>query len=159
MLPNSFMFFWHSHCTQHWRWVPLFVGLLSSISSPNLYVQPGIPHHTCKTWQLLLLNFTPLVIGQVSNLSKSLCKTSLPFRESSVPPNLVSSANLLSMHISPASRSVTKRTGPKMAIWGRSTLYFMHCIEKIWRNAKPLHCTAEVCFWEDSERACVKRSS
>ncbi|KAK4807110.1 hypothetical protein QYF61_018451 [Mycteria americana] len=46
---------------------------------------------------------------------------SLPLRESTAPPNLVSLANLLNVHSTPASRSfikALKSTGPKTEPWG-----------------------------------------
>ncbi|KAK4806787.1 hypothetical protein QYF61_005583 [Mycteria americana] len=62
----------------------------------------------CRIWHLLLLNFIWLVITQLSSLSRSLCKASLPSRESTAPPSLVSSANLLNVHSTPATRSFIK---------------------------------------------------
>ncbi|KAK4828001.1 hypothetical protein QYF61_022778, partial [Mycteria americana] len=53
------------------------------------YPVPGVESGTC------LLNFIWLVIAQLSSLSRSLCKASLPLREDTAPPSLVSSANLL----------------------------------------------------------------
>ncbi|KAK4831737.1 LOW QUALITY PROTEIN: hypothetical protein QYF61_018867 [Mycteria americana] len=70
---------------------------------------------------LLLLNFIRLVIAQLTSLSRSLCKVSLPSRESTAPPSLVSSANLLNVHLIPASTSfikTLKSTGPKTEPWG-----------------------------------------
>ncbi|KAK4824371.1 hypothetical protein QYF61_014031 [Mycteria americana] len=71
----------------------------------------------CRIRHLDLLNFIPLIIAQCSNLSRSLCKASCPSRESTAPPCLVSSANLLMVHSTPASRSlinILNRTGPRI---------------------------------------------
>lgn len=73
----------------------LFMGLLSSLSSPNLYRHPGLPLPRCWIWHLLLMNFMCLVISQTSYLSKSLCEVPLPSRESKAAPSLESFANLL----------------------------------------------------------------
>uniref|UniRef100_A0A8B9CGD6 Uncharacterized protein n=1 Tax=Anser brachyrhynchus TaxID=132585 RepID=A0A8B9CGD6_9AVES len=67
-------------------------------------LQPLIPWsiHTARValsqvriWHLLLLNFMWLVIAQLSNLSRSLCKASPPSRETTAPLNLMSSANFV----------------------------------------------------------------
>ena len=42
---------------------PPFWELLSSLSFPRLYVQPGLPIPGCRVQQLLLLNFTQSVSG------------------------------------------------------------------------------------------------
>ncbi|KAK4816932.1 hypothetical protein QYF61_025428 [Mycteria americana] len=47
-------------------------------------------------------------MAQCSHLTRSLCKATCPSRESTAPPSLVSSANLLMVHSSPASRSLTR---------------------------------------------------
>ncbi|KAK4810613.1 hypothetical protein QYF61_007350, partial [Mycteria americana] len=57
----------------------------------------GLPRPRWRIRHLLLLNFIRLVIAQLSSLSRSLCKASLPSRESTAPPSLVSSANLLNI--------------------------------------------------------------
>jgi len=61
-----------------------------------------------------------LVIAQLSSLSRSFCMACLPSRESTAPPRLVSSANLLNVHVASVSRSFIKtlNTGPKMELWG-----------------------------------------
>jgi len=72
-------------------------------------------------WHLLLLNFIWLEIAQLSSLSRSLCKASLPSRESTAPPSLVLLGNLLNAHSIPASRSfikTLKSTDPKIEPWG-----------------------------------------
>ncbi|KAK4822221.1 hypothetical protein QYF61_011862, partial [Mycteria americana] len=76
-----------------------FLGLLSSFSSSNL----------------------DLVIAQLPSLSRSHCKASLHWRESTVPPSLVSLANSLNVHSIPVARSfieTLKSTGPKIEPWG-----------------------------------------
>lgn len=65
----------------------------------------------------LLLHFTELVIAQLSSLSRSLCKASLPLQDSTAPPNLLSSANSLNIHLIFVSKSFIKplkSTGPKL---------------------------------------------
>lgn len=61
--------------------------------SPSLhwYVHPQLPHH--RIWHLLLLHFIWLVMAQPTNFSRSLCKASLPLRESTALHNLVSAAS------------------------------------------------------------------
>lgn len=49
---------------------------------------------------LFLFSFVGLVIAQLSNLSKSLCKISLILWESTPPPSLVSLANFFSILVS-----------------------------------------------------------
>lgn len=56
------------------------------------------------------------VIAHLFSLSRSLCKASLPSRESTMPPSWVSSANLHNVHLTPASRwfiTTLKCTKPK----------------------------------------------
>lgn len=62
----------------------------------------------CRIQHLLLLNFIRSVISQLSSLSKSLCKASLPLRESTVPSDLGSSANLFNVHSTPSSKSLVQ---------------------------------------------------
>ncbi|KAK4823660.1 hypothetical protein QYF61_005012 [Mycteria americana] len=91
--------------------------LLSSHSSPSLYLCPALPHPRCRIRHFYLLNFIPLIIAQCSNLSRSCCKASCPSRESMAPPSLVSSANLLMVHSTAASRSfinILNRSGPRI---------------------------------------------
>ena len=56
-----------------------------------------------------------LVIAQCSSLYSFLCKASCPLRESTAPASLVSSANLLMVHSTPAYRlliNILNRTEP-----------------------------------------------
>lgn len=62
---------------------------------PQWAWNPGLPCSSLKIQSLPLLNFIWLVIAQPSNLLRSLCRASLPLRESTAPLNLLSSANLL----------------------------------------------------------------
>lgn len=48
-----------------------------------------------------------------NTLSRSLGEASLPSTASTAPPNLVSLANLLSVHSTPVSRSLIKKDGHK----------------------------------------------
>ncbi|KAK4807044.1 hypothetical protein QYF61_018385 [Mycteria americana] len=78
----------------------------------NTYIQDYTVLGADSGIYLSLLNFIWLVIAQCSNLSRSLCKAL---------PNLVSSTNLFSVHLTPVSRSLLKplkRTGPKIEPWG-----------------------------------------
>lgn len=80
----------------------------------------GITSTTWRTWHLLLLNFIWSLSAQLSSLSRSLCKASLPLGTLTVPPSLVASANALNAHLIPACRSVIKAwksTGPGMEPW------------------------------------------
>ena len=68
---------------------------------------------------MVLLN--PIPLAQLSNVSRSLCKASLPSGRSTLQASLVSSANLLRVHSIPSSRSsikILKRTGPSTDPWG-----------------------------------------
>ena len=70
---------------------------------------------------LALVRFHVADDCQLSNLCISLCKDSLPSMESTAPPSLVSSANLLKVHSTPVPRSfmkTLKSTGPKTDPWG-----------------------------------------
>lgn len=78
-------------------------------------------HSRCRIWHLLLLSFTQLVTVQPSKLSWSLCKATLPSRESTPSGNFLLSANLLSVPSNAISKSLmktVKRTGPKMETSG-----------------------------------------
>ncbi|KAK4822563.1 hypothetical protein QYF61_016132 [Mycteria americana] len=55
---------------------------------------------------LALLNLTQLTLAHRSSLSRSLCRAFLPSSRSTLPHNLVSSANLLRVHSIPLSRSL-----------------------------------------------------
>lgn len=72
-------------------------ALLSSISPPNLYGHPGMPHSRYRIWHLSLLNIKQLLIAQASNLSRSLYRISQLSRESTATANLELSENLLSI--------------------------------------------------------------
>jgi len=85
-------------------------------SSSSLYLCLALLHPRCGIQHFNLLNFTPLIIAQCSNLPIPLCKTSCPSRESTAPPSLVSSSSLLMVYSNPASRlpiNTSNRTGPR----------------------------------------------
>lgn len=69
-------------------------GFNSSLLFPHLYTHLELLSPRCRNGHLFSLNFIYLVIVQLSNLSRSLCKESLPSRESTASPNLVLSAYL-----------------------------------------------------------------
>ncbi|KAK4811045.1 hypothetical protein QYF61_015749 [Mycteria americana] len=78
---------------------------------------------SCRTLHLALLNPIQLTSAHRSSLSRSLCRAFLPSSRSTLPHNLVSSANLLRVHSIPSSRSLIKilnKTGPKTEPWGTS---------------------------------------
>lgn len=56
----------------------LTAKLLSSHSSPSLYLWPLLLHSKYRTWNFDLLNFKPFIISQCSILSRSLCKPLVP---------------------------------------------------------------------------------
>lgn len=58
-----------------------------------------LPYPRCRIWPLSFWNVIWLVIAQSSDLLRSLCRASLLSRESTGPPNLVSSANLLGISL------------------------------------------------------------
>lgn len=82
--------------------------LLSSLSSPYLCPCLAVLHPRCSTQHFSSLHFTRLLIAQRSNLSRSHCKASHPWRDSTAPPNLVSLPILLGIHIAPAFRLLTQ---------------------------------------------------
>ena len=96
------------------------VGLIFSVLVLSLYMLRAAPSQV-QNPALLLENSMQLVIAQLSSFSRSLCKASLPSRESAAPPSLELSANVLGIPSSPASKSLTKtlkRIGPQMEPWG-----------------------------------------
>ncbi|CAM9960428.1 unnamed protein product, partial [Bubo scandiacus] len=68
----------------------------------------GLLWPKCSTRHLALLKLMQLALAHHSSLSRSLCRASLPLSRSTLPPNLVSSANLLRVHSIPSSRSSIK---------------------------------------------------
>ena len=66
----------------------LWVCSPASCSTVCTYNQ-DYPTPRWRILHLLLLNFVQLVIAPLFSLSRSLCKASLPWRESTAPPNLV----------------------------------------------------------------------
>ncbi|KAK4807043.1 hypothetical protein QYF61_018384 [Mycteria americana] len=81
----------------------------------------GLLWPKCRTLHLALLNLIQLTSAHRSSLSRSLCRAFLPSSRSTLPHNLVSSANLLRVHSIPSSRSLIKilnRTGPNTEPWG-----------------------------------------
>ena len=96
-------------------------GLLSSYSSPNLYLGLVLLCPRCRIRHLDLITFMLLIIAQCSSLSRSLCKASCPSGESIASPSLVPSANLLMEHWTPTVRSsiiILDRTDPRIEHWG-----------------------------------------
>jgi len=67
---------------------------LSSHSAPSLQRCLGLLWPKCRTRHLVLLDFVPLTSAQRSSLSSSLCRAFLPPGRSTLPPNLVSAADL-----------------------------------------------------------------
>lgn len=67
------------------------------------YLIPAGESSTCS-----LLSFTCLVIILLHNIFRSLCKVSLSLRESTAPPRLVATANLLNVHLIHMSTSLKK---------------------------------------------------
>ncbi|KAK4813337.1 hypothetical protein QYF61_026500 [Mycteria americana] len=72
---------------------------------------------------LSLVDLIQLALAHRSSLSRSLCRAFLPSSRSTLPHNLVSSANLLRVHSIPSSWSLIRilnRTGPNTEPWGTS---------------------------------------
>lgn len=95
----------------------LSAELLSRHSSPSLCLCLAFLCPRCSSWHFPLLNFMSLLMAQCSDLSRSLRKASHPCREPTAPPSLESSANLLRMHFTPATRPLIKmlsRTSPRI---------------------------------------------
>lgn len=84
--------------------ISLSAGLHPSLLSSSLAVHSILHHLICRIWHLFLLNSICLVMALNSHLSKSLCKDSLPLRDWTASLNLVSLANLLSVHSNLVSR-------------------------------------------------------
>jgi len=124
------------------------VGLLEHLGSLQAHVQLAVDPHPIilfrwAAFQPLIPNSVVLhgvVVTQVQHLtlwkliqlasahrfslSRSLCRAFLPWSRSTLPPNLVSSANLLREHSIPSFRSLIKmlnKTGPKTEPWGNTT--------------------------------------
>ncbi|KAK4825193.1 hypothetical protein QYF61_025121 [Mycteria americana] len=93
------------------------LGLLGHLGALPAHIQAAVDQHAqCSTQHLALLNLIQLALAHRSSLSRSLCRAFLPSSRSTLPHNLVSSANLLRVHSIPSSRSLIKllnRTGPK----------------------------------------------
>lgn len=79
----------------------LSTKLLSSHSSPNLYLCPVLFHPRCRAQHSL---FSTLCHRCLPNLPKSF----YALRQPTAPPHLVSSAILLSIHATPEARSLVK---------------------------------------------------
>ncbi|KAM9656072.1 uncharacterized protein ACIBXB_008597 [Morphnus guianensis] len=123
------------------------VGLLGHLGTLLAHIQPAVNQHPqvlfcqaafqplfpkpvelhgvavtkCRTRHLALLNLIQLASAHPSSLSRSLCRAFLPSSRSTLPPNLVSSANLLTVHSIPLSKSLIKtlnRMGPNTEPWG-----------------------------------------
>lgn len=104
------------HCSLH---IPCLQGYPSD--TPHLCFCPALLCVTCRIQHLDFLNFIPLIISQWFNLSRFLCRASRPLRESTTPSSLISSANLLTVHSTPASKwliNILTRNGPKIEPWG-----------------------------------------
>ncbi|KAK4806181.1 hypothetical protein QYF61_001104 [Mycteria americana] len=114
--------------------IQLAINPNPQVSFRGAALQPLVPQFVCipritpsqvQNLALALVKFHTVGDCQLSSLSRSLCKASLPSRESTAPPSLVSSANLLNVHLIPAPRSfmkTLKRTGPKIEPWGTPLL-------------------------------------
>lgn len=92
-----------------------FCRAVSSHCSLNLYLCPALLCFRCRIQHFNSLNFIPFISAQCSNLSGSICKASCSSTESAAFPRLISSANLLILHSTPAFRlmgSVLKQTWP-----------------------------------------------
>ena len=61
-------------------------GLLSSLSPPRLYVQPGLPLPRDRARHLLLLNFPQALAAQLSPVARSLCKAPPPLHSQQLLP-------------------------------------------------------------------------
>lgn len=94
----------------------LSTGLLSSLLFPTMSIHPGLSCPRCNLAPLL--NFIPLVIAQPFDLSRSLCRASLPSGEPTAPHNFLLLANILSIPSSPVSKLFMKMwrksLGPKL---------------------------------------------
>lgn len=67
----------------------LYIGLLSRVSFPSPNIHSRYSQPRCRIWHFLLPNFIWLAITQAFNLSKSLCRASLPSRETTAPPKII----------------------------------------------------------------------
>jgi len=102
---------------------------LLSVSSPGPYICLGLPWPRCNSLYFALSYLIRFLLAHFSNLSRSLWMTSLPSVVSTALLTLVSSANLLRLHLIPHSVSLIKRlksTNSKTDPWGTplvSSLY------------------------------------
>lgn len=76
----------------------------------GLDVHPGLHQPRCQICYLHLLNFITSVVAQYPNLWQSLCKASLPLRESIVSLNLVNKVHFTGFPC-PGLVRILKRTG------------------------------------------------
>ena len=88
-------------------------GLLSRRSFPNLYKYLGLSRPKCSTLHLALLNLVRFSWAHFSSLSRSLWMASLLSNVLTALLSLVSSANLLRVHLMPSSISLMKSTDTK----------------------------------------------
>jgi len=115
----------HSECSvnQHLQISFCRVGLQPPV--PHFIIVSSIPSFQVQNPAFGFVKFHPINHSQCSNLSRSICKASCPSRESTAPSSLVSSANLLMVQWTPASRSlinVLNWTGPRIEPWGAPLL-------------------------------------
>jgi len=99
----------------------LSTELLSSRSAPSLYWCMGLFLPRCRTLHLPLFNFISFLSAQLSSLSRSRWMAAQASGVSATPPGYVSSANLLSAHSVPSSRSCINKlnkTGLSTDPWG-----------------------------------------
>jgi len=109
------------------------VGLLGHLGTLLVHVRPAVDQHPkilfcwaafqtlfpkpvalhgvvlteVQDQHLALLNLIQLALAHRSSLSRSLCRAFLPSSRLTLPPNLVSSTNLLREHSVPSSRSLS----------------------------------------------------
>ncbi|KAK4826465.1 hypothetical protein QYF61_009192, partial [Mycteria americana] len=95
-------------------------GVLSITSSPSLDRNQELPQPRCRTLHLALLNLLRFTQAHFSSLPRSLWMTSHPSGMSTAPLSLVSSANLLKVHLISLSMSLMKilnSTGPTVDLY------------------------------------------
>ena len=98
----------------------------------------GLLWPKCRTQPLAFLNLIQFALAHRSSLSRSLCRAFLHSSRLTLPPNLVSSADLLREHSIPSSRSLIKMFSAKLlSSWVVPSLYW--CLGLFLSSCKALH--------------------
>lgn len=113
-----------AHCWIMFSWpltnTPRFISSTwsSSHTAPVLWCCLGLWQPKCNTWQLIKLDFIPLASVPLFRLSRFLWRAFLTICRLTLPPSLMSSANLLSVTSIP---STSHQNSPQYQPLGYTT--------------------------------------